>query len=192
MTALIALTILSSNHVAAVAKESNPRATLAARQDLNDKFCVAMADGRIAPSERADILRYAKKILKPEEYSVYKQKLDALCPPPAAPVKREHVQVKHDSDQVKQKSMPAKHVVASNKKKTHKPSEWDKISKSVSESLAKVKNTKLWPSKNEEEIEYMVTDQSSSQDTQKTASVDHENDDASIMNDPVAKIDSVR
>ena len=55
---------------------------LAARHDLRDQVCIAMADGRLSAWERAEILTDAKRILHPEEYVAFKRALDRLAPPP--------------------------------------------------------------------------------------------------------------
>jgi len=55
---------------------------LAIRQDLRGQVCVALADGRITPQERTEILADARLILKPEEYKSFKRALDRIAPPP--------------------------------------------------------------------------------------------------------------
>jgi hypothetical protein len=65
---------------------SNRLADLAARQDLCDAVCRAMADGRITPRERVPMLLEAKSILTPAEYLTFKRSLDRLSPPtPSTP-----------------------------------------------------------------------------------------------------------
>ena len=56
---------------------------LAARHDLRDTVCIAMADGRLSAWERGEILVDAKRILYHEEYIVFKRVLDRISPPPA-------------------------------------------------------------------------------------------------------------
>ena len=60
---------------------SNRLAVLAARQDMHDEICYAMADGSISPAERGSMLFLANKTLSPQEYQSFKQSIDRLSPP---------------------------------------------------------------------------------------------------------------
>jgi hypothetical protein len=55
---------------------------LAARQDLRDMVCYALADGSINRAERRTILVQSKKVLSADEYGSFKQWLDRIAPPP--------------------------------------------------------------------------------------------------------------
>jgi len=68
----------------AAAGEPSRLTALAARQDLCDEVCIAIAmgDGRLTPGRRYEILSDAKRILKPEEYAGFRQHLDRVSPPP--------------------------------------------------------------------------------------------------------------
>lgn len=66
----------------------NPRTALAARQDLRDEVCMAMADGRLNSMERRWILNDAKEILTKEEYPSFRQWINRLSPPPKTSVRR--------------------------------------------------------------------------------------------------------
>jgi hypothetical protein len=55
---------------------------LAARQDLRNMVCYAMADGSINGTERTTILMEAKGVLSREEYVKFKTALDRASPPP--------------------------------------------------------------------------------------------------------------
>jgi hypothetical protein len=63
------------------AKGPGHLAALSARQQLRDQVCIAMADGRITHFERSLILANARRILKPEEYTQFRESLDRLSPP---------------------------------------------------------------------------------------------------------------
>jgi len=56
-------------------------ARFAARQDLRDEVCVAMADGVVTPQEKSELLGDAKKILSAEELTAFQRFMDRLCPP---------------------------------------------------------------------------------------------------------------
>ncbi len=62
---------------------------LAARQDLLDEVCVAMAidGGQLSPEKRLEILGDAQKILDPKEFEAFRRALDRLSPPPPPPKK---------------------------------------------------------------------------------------------------------
>ncbi|MBN1393913.1 MAG: hypothetical protein JW959_02695 [Pirellulales bacterium] len=53
---------------------------LAARQQLRDMVCIAMADGQLSAYERSEILLEAKQILYPDEYRAFQQALDRALP----------------------------------------------------------------------------------------------------------------
>jgi hypothetical protein len=53
---------------------------LAARQDLHDMICYAMADGSISHAERVMILMQAKGVLTADEYVAFKKTIDRLSP----------------------------------------------------------------------------------------------------------------
>jgi hypothetical protein len=78
---VLALTIGAGNMSSALGREQGRLAAFAARQDLHDEVCICMADGRISPQERAEILKAARKILTPEEYPGFKANLDRVSPP---------------------------------------------------------------------------------------------------------------
>ena len=65
----------------------------AARQDLRDMVCIAIADGRISAQERIIILIDAKKILYPEEYRIFKRAFNRVSPPPKKRVARRPVKI---------------------------------------------------------------------------------------------------
>ena len=60
------------------------RVALAARQDLRDEVCIAMADGRLSNDERRWIIIDAKEVLNKEEYPAFKAWLNKRSPPPAS------------------------------------------------------------------------------------------------------------
>ena len=82
-TVLVILGTASGIRMAA-AGEPGHLAALAARQNLCDEVCIAIAmgDGRLTPGRRYEILSDAKRILKPEEYAGFRQNLDRVSPPP--------------------------------------------------------------------------------------------------------------
>ncbi len=55
---------------------------LAARHDLCDEVCIALADGKLSDWERTEILIDAKRILYPREFTGFKRALDRVAPPP--------------------------------------------------------------------------------------------------------------
>jgi hypothetical protein len=170
ITAVLAMTIIAGNLNTALGKEPSTRAALAARQGLHDEYCVAMADGRITPSERGEMLRYAKKILKPEEFVSFKQHIDQISPP--KPVAEKH------------------RIVSASKKKSNTPSQWAKLSQAWTDSLAKIKNIKIIQDKPSREGETLITDQKEDEEVQKTASTEQNEEGAPILTDPVAKNDT--
>jgi hypothetical protein len=77
---LIPLTL--SGHLAFITAGNPSRlAALDARQQLRDQVCYAMADGRISRPERQVLLENAKRVLRPEEYTAFRESLDRLSPP---------------------------------------------------------------------------------------------------------------
>jgi hypothetical protein len=76
------MTIVALGTSAASAWERGRLAALAARQDLQDEVCIAMAGGHMSPDIRFEILSDAKSILSPAEYVAFKQALDRVSPPP--------------------------------------------------------------------------------------------------------------
>ena len=81
------LTLMASGARVATAWEPSRLQALAARQDLCDDVCIAMADGHIDRAERYAILANAKNILKTEEYSGFKRTLNRLSPPKSTAAK---------------------------------------------------------------------------------------------------------
>jgi hypothetical protein len=55
---------------------------LAARQELRDMVCYALADGSVNRAERRTLLLEAKEVLSADEYGKFKQWLDQIAPPP--------------------------------------------------------------------------------------------------------------
>jgi hypothetical protein len=83
--AVLLLTIVAGNASVAEAWWPPSRlAVLAARQDLRDEVCVALAmdNGRLSPERRAEIMADAKKNLSATELESFKLALDRLSPPP--------------------------------------------------------------------------------------------------------------
>jgi hypothetical protein len=82
--AVLLVTIVAGNASVANAWAPSRLAALAARQDLRDEVCVALAmdHGHLSPDKRAEILGDAKNILSPTEFEGFKQALDRLSPPP--------------------------------------------------------------------------------------------------------------
>jgi hypothetical protein len=56
-------------------------ARLAARQNLHDEVCAALADGVITPYEKAELLANARSTLSAEELPAFQRLIDRLCPP---------------------------------------------------------------------------------------------------------------
>ncbi|MBU4271003.1 MAG: hypothetical protein KKE86_16140 [Planctomycetes bacterium] len=86
--AALLLAIIAAGPAAAFEIKPSRLEALAARQDLRDQVCIAMADGRIGVQERTEILIDAKNILYPEEYRIFKRALDRVSPPPKKRVAR--------------------------------------------------------------------------------------------------------
>ena len=82
--AILSITIIASGASAAKAWPYSRLAALAARQDLSDEVCVAMAidGGKISPEKRFEILGDAQKILDPKEFEGFRRALDRISPPP--------------------------------------------------------------------------------------------------------------
>ena len=66
--------------------DQSGKASLAARQDLQDEICIAKADGRITPEEYRQILSDANRVLPAEELASFKQYLDPMAFPPSRTV----------------------------------------------------------------------------------------------------------
>jgi len=75
------LTIIAGGSSVAFGMKPSRLTAFAARQNLCDEVCIAIADGRISAWERAEILIGAKQILYPKEYLVFKRALDRVSPP---------------------------------------------------------------------------------------------------------------
>jgi hypothetical protein len=81
VTVVLMVTVAGGSSARIVkAGEPSRFAALAARQDLRDEVCTAMADGYLGPLERHIILTDAEQILKPEEYEAFKASVDRLLP----------------------------------------------------------------------------------------------------------------
>ncbi len=79
---LTLVTMVAGFASTAIAGGSSGRlGVLAARQDLHDEICYAMADGSISPAERSSMLFLAHNTLSPQEYQSFKQSIDRLSPP---------------------------------------------------------------------------------------------------------------
>lgn len=89
--AALLLAIIAAGPAAAFEIKPSRLEALAARQDLRDMVCIAMADGRINAHERIVILIDAKNILYPEEYRIFKRALNRVSPPPKKRVARQPV-----------------------------------------------------------------------------------------------------
>jgi hypothetical protein len=85
-------------------------AALAARQDLRDEVCVAMADGHLSAAERYEVLTDARQILKPEEYQGFREALYRLAPRKPAAAKNSAVRSTKYAVTPVQKRPPAKIV----------------------------------------------------------------------------------
>jgi hypothetical protein len=87
--AVLSITILASGLSAANAWPHSRLADLAAREDLSDEVCVAMAldNGHLSPEKRLMILDDAHKILTPKEFEAFQRGLDRISPPPPPPKK---------------------------------------------------------------------------------------------------------
>lgn len=84
---LVPLTVAGG--IAQITAQGHGRlAAMSARQQLRDEVCIAMADGRMTHFERTLILANAKRILKPEECTQFKESLDRLSPPTASTGRR--------------------------------------------------------------------------------------------------------
>ncbi|MFZ1935468.1 MAG: hypothetical protein WCB27_19700 [Thermoguttaceae bacterium] len=89
--ALLLAMLAAGGQSLAAAKDSGHLAALAARQDLCDMVCFAMADGHMSQAHRALILQEAKSVLSPAEYLTFKRTLDRIAPPPKPRVKGKHM-----------------------------------------------------------------------------------------------------
>jgi hypothetical protein len=106
IVAVLTLIVAGGTQVAA-AWEPSRLAAMAARQQLRDDVCVAMADGQINRFERYLILTDAKRCLKPEEYAGFKESLDRISPPkPATAKKPVKIMQKNLAKMVPKKSPP--------------------------------------------------------------------------------------
>ena len=85
--AMLMIMVMANSVRVTSAGEPGRLAALAARQDLRDEVCIAMADGHISRESRAQILSDARSILKGDEYQAFRRSLDRLSPPPP-PVKQ--------------------------------------------------------------------------------------------------------
>jgi hypothetical protein len=77
IAALLMLMGTCSNSAAALIG-SGRLAAIAARQDLRDDVCIAMADGSLSRKARLRLLSRAKDILTPQEYERFRASLDRL------------------------------------------------------------------------------------------------------------------
>jgi hypothetical protein len=88
--AILSITIVASGLSAAKAWPNSRLTALAAREDLSDEVCVAMAldNGHLTPEKRLMILYDAHKILDPKEFEAFHRALDRISPPPPPPPKK--------------------------------------------------------------------------------------------------------
>jgi hypothetical protein len=82
MVAVLLLMIVAGGASVANAWGTSRLAALAARQDLHDEVCIAMAGGHLSPERRFEILADARKILSPAEFEAFGRALDRVAPPP--------------------------------------------------------------------------------------------------------------
>jgi hypothetical protein len=75
--ALLMLTVAGGASVA-TGRELGRLAALAAKQDLYDEVCIALADGSISRDEQRDLLSFGKDILKPDEYQQFRVTMSRL------------------------------------------------------------------------------------------------------------------
>jgi hypothetical protein len=83
----MALAARQDLHLAALTGQRSRFAAIAARHDLRDEVCLAMADGRMTGAERYQIMSDAKRILKPEEYVGFQRAVDRMTRPQSGAAK---------------------------------------------------------------------------------------------------------
>lgn len=89
--AALLLAIITAGPATAFEMRPSRLEAFAARQDLSDMVCIAIADGNITAQERSIILVDAKHILYPEEFRIFLRALNRVSPPPKKRVARRPV-----------------------------------------------------------------------------------------------------
>lgn len=76
------LTLVSASPTLAFWGKPSRLEALAARQNLRDLVCIALADGQVTAWERGEIIGEAKQILSPGEYVSFRRAFNRIAPAP--------------------------------------------------------------------------------------------------------------